>query len=90
MDKDAQYNAIRDVYLEENKTCVCCGDWATQVHHIVRGTGGRARSLLNMDTWLGVCGPCHDKVEKLPTWLQVAYKHHAVTEAVAECQRPHL
>ncbi len=78
LSKDATYLVLRDLYLESNPFCVRCGKKSTQVHHVCRGQF-RAQSLLNTDTWLGVCGSeCHDAVEKLPIEKQVALKQRTV------------
>jgi cytochrome c553 len=81
MDRDAIYNAIRDVYLLENPNC-WCGYPATEVHHIVRGTAGRSRALLNTNTFLGVCGDCHGRIEKMPWVDQVAIKQATIIQTV--------
>jgi hypothetical protein len=63
LDKDAEYRAIRDVYLEENSQCANCFADATEVHHIICGVAGRAASLLNTNTWLGLCHECHGDLQ---------------------------
>lgn len=88
LNRDAEYLVIHDIYLEENKTCVLCGQRATQIHHIVRGTAGKARSLLNPNTWLEVCSQeCHDKVEKLSPEQQIRLKQRKVREAIVRLRK---
>lgn len=83
MDRDAEYLALEDIYLEENPSCVNCPDYAKQVHHICRGPAGRAASLLNQDTWLGVCGDvCHAEVDALPLEDQIRMKQFQVLETI--------
>jgi hypothetical protein len=84
LDRDAIYLALRDIYLEENPTCMIgiCQSPATEVHHICSGTAGRAASLLNQDTWLGVCHDCHDWIESKPIWQQIEFKIEAVRETI--------
>ena len=49
------YAKMRVPFLKENPTCArCCGP-ATDVHH----KQGRGPYLLQVDTWLPVCRPCH-------------------------------
>ena len=74
LDRDAEYNAMRDIYLEENPECFACFDDATQVHHICSGVAGRAASLLNPDTWLPCCQNCHDKLEGTELYKQIIMK----------------
>lgn len=85
LDRDAEYLAMRDIYLEENPKCVRpkCGKRANQVHHIVRGTAGKVRSLLNSDSWLGVCSSeCHDAVEKMTPDAQIKLKQRTVRATI--------
>jgi|GEM_PF-4651452 len=88
LDRDAEYLVLRDIYLEENPVCAMCASWpSSQVHHVVRGTAGRARSLLNSDTWLGVCANCHDEVEKLTPAAQIKLKQKCVKETIERLRR---
>jgi len=86
LDKDAEYLAIRDVYLEENPACCSCGSIASEVHHICRGAN-RGRSLLNTDTWLGLCGDCHRQMDKLAIAAQVRLKESAVRYAIERLRK---
>lgn len=81
MAEDAEYNAMRDIYLEENPSCVYCGQQSTQVHHIVRGKD-RRKGLRNPSGWLEVCGVCHDLVEKLSWEIQACIKQNAVLRTI--------
>ncbi len=84
MDRDAEYLALRDIYLEQNPDCVCCGKPATQVHHIVGGTAGRARSLLNSDTWLAACSiECHKELADLSKDMQCQLKCDNIEDTIA-------
>lgn len=80
--RDEEYRALAAIYLEENPQCVLCGGVATQVHHVCSGSAGRAASLLNSDTWLGVCANCHASVEGYPKRLQRLLKQDQVREAM--------
>jgi hypothetical protein len=74
---------MRDIYLEENPSCVRCGRRARQVHHIAGGTAGRAASLLNSDTWLGVCSSeCHEAVDRMTIEAQIRLKQKKVRETI--------
>lgn len=87
MDEDAVYNAIRDVYLEQNPLCMYCGFMASaEVHHICRGKD-RRRSLLNPETWLGLCRSCHDFVEKFSWEIQVCIKQNAVRTTIERLRK---
>jgi hypothetical protein len=90
MNATAEYNAMRDIYLKENPNCCMCVSPATQVHHIVSGTAGRARSLLNPNTWLGVCADCHGLVAEFAVRYQRVIKCEDVLRAIKEAQRPRL
>jgi hypothetical protein len=74
MDGKAVYNTLRDIWLEQNPDCAICQGPATEVHHIVSGTAGRARSLLNQNTWLSVCRPCHEQAEGAPYEIELMAK----------------
>jgi 5-methylcytosine-specific restriction endonuclease McrA len=82
MDRTAEYNAMRDIYLEENPRCYMCHREATQVHHIVRGTAGRARSLRNTNAWLGLCQNCHEIIPRYSLQLQSLMKQDEVRETI--------
>jgi hypothetical protein len=78
MDRDAIYNAIRDVYLLENQKCAICPTDATEVHHIASGTAGRSRSLLNPNAWLGLCRKCHECIPAYSIAEQIKLKQFDV------------
>jgi hypothetical protein len=84
---DEIYLALRDVYLHENPRCAMCRGASQCVHHVVRGVAGRARSLLNSDTWLGLCNTCHDAVERLPIAEQVKLKQSAVKATIERLRK---
>jgi 5-methylcytosine-specific restriction endonuclease McrA len=86
MDRTAVYNAIRDVYLEENPKCCSCGCAACEVHHICRGAN-RGRSLLNVDTWLGLCGDCHRQMDNTTLEAQIRLKLSAVRYAIGRLRK---
>jgi len=60
---DQEYNALSDVYKEENGQCNYCGESFDaddlENDHIVSGTAGRSVSLLHFDTWNTACPSCH-------------------------------
>jgi hypothetical protein len=90
LDKDAEYTALMDIYLEQNPICAApyCYKQSTAIHHIVRGTAGRARSLLNTNTWLGVCGDeCHDQLERLSWCEQVEIKQSEVRMTIERLRK---
>lgn len=85
LNRDAEYLVLRDIFLEENPRCARprCGGIASQLHHIVGGTAGRARSLLNSDSWLGVCSDdCHRYVETMGIDPQIILKQQAVKDTI--------
>jgi hypothetical protein len=83
MKLDDIYNCMADIYLECNPNCAMCdGSRANQVHHICRGDAGRAASLLNTDTWLGVCSDCHDELDGMKPVKQMRLKVLAVEKAI--------
>lgn len=88
--EEAAYSTLRAVYLEENQKCTrpgCIKD-ATQIHHVVSGTAGKARSRLNQDTWLGVCSDeCHNAIAGLPPELQIIIKQHSVARTIERLRR---
>lgn len=90
MNADAVYLATRDIYLEQNPECARpgCRHQATTVHHIVKGIAGRARSLLNQNTWLGVCGiQCHEEVECMTPEQQIKLKQKTIRETIERLRR---
>jgi hypothetical protein len=79
------YLAAKGLYLSQNLQCTRpgCMKQATEIHHIVSGTAGKAVSRLNSDTWLGVCGSdCHEFIERLPWELQKMLKALRVQETI--------
>lgn len=85
MDATAEYNAIRDNYLEQHGQCCWCMQRATEVHHIYGGIH-RADSLLDEETWLPVCQDCHRIVEGFSKRTQLYIKYE-VTERSHEKYR---
>ena len=67
-----EYAKLRKNYLEENPQCAVCGERKAQdIHHMgVAGGVKRGSNLNNMDTWLGVCRPCHNHIEMNKTWAR--------------------
>jgi 5-methylcytosine-specific restriction endonuclease McrA len=63
--RDAEYNVTSDIFKEENPECAYCDTPMApnqlQTDHICSGTGGRAATLLNAETWNNSCPTCHDK-----------------------------
>jgi len=88
MNEDQEYLALRDIFLEANPACVQCGKTpANQIHHICRGVN-RRRSLLNSDTWLGVCSTaCHEALAALPVAVQVTIKQRSVKGTVERLRK---
>jgi hypothetical protein len=65
--EERSYSALRKEFLEANPECeaklkMCRGE-ATDVHHMVGRVG---ENLLDTDTWLAVCRPCHLWIESHP------------------------
>jgi len=60
------YRAIRLLFLAKFPRCKAglnrCTYWATQIHH----TKGRGLYLLVLETWIGVCHNCHERIEADP------------------------
>ncbi len=86
MDDNEIYLGMRDVYLQENPVCVRCPNRAIEVHHVIRGVN-RSKSLLNPDTWLGVCSACHDRVERLPWRKQMQLKQRKIEETMLRLRK---
>lgn len=81
--RDAEYNAMADLYLIANPRCVNCPNPSRIVHHIVRGVAGRAKSLLNPNAWLEVCSDqCHDEVERLTVEAQTELKKLCIERTI--------
>lgn len=61
------YSALRKEFLSEHPECearlkMCRGE-ATDIHHMAGRVGD---NLLDTDTWLAVCRPCHLWIEAHP------------------------
>jgi hypothetical protein len=59
-----RYYVLREKFLRENPECmagmsICCREESTQVHHKAR----RGKNLNKIETWMAVCGPCHEWIE---------------------------
>ena len=88
MPENELYLRLREIYLAENPYCAKCGRPANQVHHIVRGTAGKARSRLNSDTWLGACSiECHDAIEKMTWEQQTKLKQKRIKETIVRLRK---
>jgi 5-methylcytosine-specific restriction endonuclease McrA len=86
MTKDQEYLRLRDIYLDENPACCSCGIPASEVHHICRGVN-RGRSLLNVDTWLGLCRDCHGKMDNATFEAQVRLKERAIRYTIERLRK---
>jgi hypothetical protein len=68
--QNREYRKIRKVFLEENPQCQCvihehqCRHRATQIHH----KRGRGKDLCNTEFFMGVCGACHEYIERNRSW----------------------
>ena len=70
--KMAQYAVQRVIFLSRNTLCQCCpvrrptgiALWADDVHH----KRGRGKFLMDKETWLPVCRPCHTFIHDNPQW----------------------
>lgn len=62
------YRALRLAYLEDNPVCEMpsCHQPATTIHHKAK----RGISLNKIDTWMGLCMLCHQKVEDNKLWAR--------------------
>jgi hypothetical protein len=83
---DAVYLAMRDEYLNANPICCNCPKFASCVHHVCRGVY-RANSLLNVDTWLGCCIECHEKIECMTIAAQIKLKQQTVAETIKRLRK---
>lgn len=87
MTSTAEYNALRDIYLEQNPECAICGRASNQLHHICRGVH-RAGSLRNTDTVLAVCSiEHHDQLERMTVEQQIKLKQKMVRETIERLRR---
>lgn len=65
--QERSYSVLRKQFLESNPECqarlkMCRGE-ATDVHHMAGRVG---EMLLDTDSWLPVCRPCHLFIESHP------------------------
>lgn len=59
----ALYRAAATQYKKDSPTCAICASRPTQdVHHIA----GRGPYLLDQETWIPVCRPCHSWIHDHP------------------------
>lgn len=63
----AEYASLRKFFLVAHPVCqfpgcACCD--GLEIHHKAR----RGRFYLRTDTWMVVCRPHHDQIEKNPEW----------------------
>ena len=84
--EDAEYNALRDIYLEQNPLCMWCRGQATEVHHILRGKY-RRHGLRNPLTWLAVCRRCHDVVDGFNWDIQASIQHLACLRTIERLRK---
>ena len=56
---DAQWQQVRDRYLQDNPRCARCGARAEVVHHIVRKSEGGSDDPVNLQA---LCKLCHARI----------------------------
>lgn len=65
--ENRKYSTLREQFLEANPECMAklknCRGEATDVHH---QKGRIGDNLLDTDSWLAVCRPCHLFIESHP------------------------
>lgn len=62
-----EYSSKRLQFLTELPLCeACMRATSTDVHH----KAGRGKNYLDVDTWLSVCRPCHEKIHREPIWAR--------------------
>lgn len=65
-DKLKEYTKLRDVYLKANSACQAnllgiCENTSREIHHCSTSD----LDFLNGYTWLAVCRPCHNHIERV-------------------------
>ncbi len=86
LDKDAEYLAVRDIYLGDNPICAECGQHSTRYHHFCNGAT-RGSSLTNTDLGMGGCeehGKAWDNKGDYPMAKQFAIKFRAMLKRYRE------
>jgi hypothetical protein len=60
------YSKLRKEYLTACPRCQCCTlAPSTEIHH----RRGRFKSRLNeVEYWLAICRPCHERIHHNPAW----------------------
>ena len=65
--KNDQYSKAKKEYFNSvNSTCEICGMEATDIHH----KNKRGKNLSNINTFMAVCRPCHNKIHDNPAWAR--------------------
>jgi len=65
----AEYASLRKFFLVAHPVCQfpgCTCREGLEIHHKAR----RGRFFLRTDTWMAVCRPHHDQIEKNPAWAK--------------------
>lgn len=63
----ATYFRLREAFLKENPVCfICKNREAVECHH----TKGRGKWYLAVETFMGLCKPCHRRVHREIAWAQ--------------------
>lgn len=87
-----EWGPIRRQYLLDNRRCMICANYSTEVHEIFSGPL-RMRSFIEIAAWLALCTDCNqNKVtdrKAYPIERQLAIKllHDAINFDLDACRR---
>ena len=67
--KSKKWKTIRNEYIAEHPQCECCGETATQVHHIKPFSQGKSKHEIeklayDRDNLMSLCKHCHKHKHK--------------------------
>lgn len=63
-----EYRKVRDIYMKQHSVCQCCNSApSTDLHH---KAGRIGHHLINVDNFMAVCRPCHQRIETEPKWAK--------------------
>lgn len=65
--RDPDWHKASRAHLKANPRCVCCGQAATAVHHVVPVSRDKSLEMVP-ENWASVCDRCHFVVGHVCDW----------------------
>lgn len=86
--RDPRWHRASRAYLKSNPSCVCCGQAATTVHHVVPVSRDKDLEMVS-ENWAAVCARCHFVVGHVCDWRDVNAKFWQTVQAIRDGHQQH-